>query len=134
MPVHVAAEKPLVIGQKSVIEGPCKTPPRGVVFEDDAQAGYFYAVEFGKSGERRVLDAVHVYDVANVAGDDRRVQVRLVWSLDGNKAALVIDDFTHAVFDFATHRGYSRQSFPGASGRWSTYDHKWSDRALDSLL
>ena len=134
MPLHVAADTQLKIGTKPVVLGPGKTPPRAVVFEDDSRAGYFYAVELGAGGERRVLDAVHIYDVGNVPEGERQVKLRLVWSLDGNKAALEIDGFTHAVFDFAAHRGYSRQSFPGAAGRWTTYDHAWSERPLDTLL
>ncbi|MBX7167762.1 MAG: DUF2251 domain-containing protein [Pirellulales bacterium] len=134
MPVHVALETALTIGKKTTVQGPWKTPPRGVVFEDDGQAGYFYAVEHRASGERKMLDAVQIYEARSVPAAERDVRLKLVWSLDGNKAALMINDFTHAVFDFHLHRGYSRQHYGKTPGRWSTYDHRWDEQALDSLM
>ncbi len=102
-------------------------------FEDDGETGYFYAVDLGRS-ENRILDAVHIYDVANVVDRDRPSTLSIAWSEDGTKCALLINGRPHAAFDFAAKRGYCRTNFPNfpihAEGRWLKSDHSWSDDAV----
>lgn len=105
----------------------------GAVFEDDGETGYFYAVDLTRS-ENRVLDAVHIYNVANVTDRDRPSVLSIVWSGDGMKCALLINEYPHAVFDFSAQRGFCRTNFPNFPDHnddcWRSSDHGWSDEAI----
>ncbi|MGA8869162.1 MAG: DUF2251 domain-containing protein [Candidatus Sulfotelmatobacter sp.] len=105
-------------------------------FEDDGETGYFYALDLSQSPDR-ILDAVHIYNVANVVDRDKPSQVEIVWSEDGLKCALLINHHPHAAFDFSARRGYCRTSFPNLKtpdgGAWATDDHSWSDEAVSWL-
>jgi hypothetical protein len=102
-------------------------------FEDDGEAAYFYAVDLSRPDDT-ILDAVHIYNVANVVDRDRLSTLSIVWSEDGAKCALLINGYPHAAFDFAAQRGYCRTNFPNfpneAQGIWRKSDHSWSDEAV----
>src|SRR5882757_4691576 len=102
-------------------------------FEDDGATGYFYAVDLTRS-DNVILDAVHIYNVKNVVDRDRPSSLSIVWSEDGTKCVLLINDYPHTAFDFAARQGYCRTNFPnfpnkGENG-WSSADHSWSDDAI----
>jgi hypothetical protein len=40
--------------------------PHSAFFEDDRETGYFYAMDLTRS-ENMILDAVHIYNVANLS-------------------------------------------------------------------
>jgi hypothetical protein len=105
----------------------------GAFFEDDGETGYFYAVDLTKS-DMMILDAVHIYNVANVVDRDRPSTLSIVWSEDGMNCALLINGYPHAAFNFAKLRGYCRTNFPNfpkqAHECWSSSDHSWSDDAV----
>ncbi len=81
-----------------------------------------------------ILDAVHIYNVKNIVDRDKPSILCIVWSEDGNKCALLINDYPHAAFDFVAKRGYCRTNFPNFShpGKdgWLRSDHSWSDDAV----
>ena len=53
-----------VRGEDNFIESLSPENNYGVVFEDDGETGYFYAVEKDKEGHGlKVLDALHIYEV-----------------------------------------------------------------------
>lgn len=90
-----------------------------VVFEDDTDTGYFYAMELHpETGEQRILDALHIYQVGE---DDTPAAgtLRIIWSTDWLKCALVIDKKCHAVFDFENQGGYNRSEFPPPNDMWT---------------
>jgi len=58
-------------------------------------------------------------------------QAQIVWSEDGLKAALLINRYPHAVFDFAGRRGYRRSGFPAPDPNWTKFDHAWDDSAQE---
>jgi len=109
------------------------THPYSAFFEDDGETGYFYAMDVDRS-ENMILDAVLIYNVANVSDRHRTSCLSIVWSDDGLKCALLINDYAHAAFDFATRRGYSRTNFPNfpttTQGCWPGSDHNWSAEAV----
>ena len=109
------------------------THPHSAFFEDDGETGYFYALDLTRSDEM-IVDAVHVYNVANVSDRDRESSISILWSAHGMNCALLINDFPHAAFDFAAKRGYCRSGFPNlpntSSGCWDSSDHHWSDEAI----
>ena len=88
------------------------------VFEDDEETGYFYAYDRAAPEDARILDACLIYTVANVVDRDRTSEVEVIWTDDGLKAALLINDFAHAVIDFTARRAYCRTNFPPPTGSW----------------
>ena len=102
-------------------------------FEEADETGYFYAVDLTRS-ERTILDAVHIYNVANVVDREKLFVAAIVWSADGHKCALLINDYPHAAFDFSSKRGFCRSNFPNfqepINEGWSSADHGWSDEAV----
>jgi len=107
----------------------------GAVFEEDNETGYFYALELPK---HTILDALHIYNIANVVDRDRPSTFSIVWSDDGSKCALLINNYPHGAFDFVAQRGYCRTNFPSfprqAEQAWQKYDHSWSDDAVSWLV
>lgn len=115
---------------------PCDSPTDRfqVVFEDDGTTAYFYALD-PSIGEQPIVDAVHIYDVSQVADRDRPCRASIAWSTDGRAAALSINGATHAVFDFSRKRGWCRTGFPSPSteGPWAQARHEWDEDA-DAIL
>ena len=123
-------------GDKSFMAEDSPNGQFSAFFEDEGDTGYFYAADLSKTDEA-ILDAVHIYNVANVVDKDRPSSLEIVWSSDGLKCALLINGFTHAAFDFVAKRGYCRTNFPNFPGQtkegWTQSDHRWSDDALSWL-
>ena len=107
--------------------------PYSAFFEDDGETGYFYALDRTRSNEM-IVDAVHIYNVADVSDHKRESIVSIVWSPEGMKSALLINGFPHAAFDYGAKRGFCRTNFPNSSnvatGGWDGTDHQWSDDAI----
>jgi hypothetical protein len=103
-----------------VIESDAGAMEYGVVFEDDGETGYFYARDFNIEGSLFV-DALHIYTVAGVRDADNPSFLRIVWSQDWKRAALLINDSPHAMFDFDNKIGYSVDEFPEPDSKsgWS---------------
>ena len=122
-------ERILKIGTPTVLEVESPVPPYKVVFEDDGETGYFYALDLSQPPDSQILDAMNIYDVAHMANRPQRRTIRVQWSRDGQRAALLLNDQPQAVFDFAGKRGYARSNFP-ATSRWSAAGHAWSASAM----
>jgi hypothetical protein len=104
------------------------------VFEDNGDTGYFYAYDRAAPEDARILDACHIYDAADVVDRDRRSEVTIFWSRDGLKAALLINDYAHAVIDFRARRAYCRSNFPPPTGQWRAEVRiPWNDALLAEL-
>ena len=129
MAAQLVAQETILVGKATTIEAPSPSEAFGVVFEDDGDTGYFYGLDFGRD-ENPIVDALHIYNVHTVTDRKKPSTVQIVWSQDGLKAALLINDQPHAVFDFAAHRGYCRTGFPPADKNWSDHTHDWSDEAM----
>jgi hypothetical protein len=101
------------------------------VFEDDGQTGYFYAYDRAAPEDMRILDACLIYKVANVVDRDRPSEVEIIWSDDGLKAALLINNYAHSVIDFGSQRAYCRANFPPPTGQWRAESRSpWNDSLL----
>ena len=129
MAVDLVAQETLKIGEKMVVEGPSPLGRYLLVFEDDGETGYLYGLDVTKS-DNPICDALHIYNVASVAERAKPSQFQIVWSRDGLKAALLINDYPHAIFDFEANRGYCRTGFPPADRNWTSHTHDWDDAAL----
>lgn len=101
------------------------------VFEDDGQTGYFYAYDRMAPEHARILDACHIYNVADLVDRTRSSEVEIIWTRDGLKAALLINSVAHAVLDFRAQRAYCRTNFPPPRGPWrASARSPWSDAVL----
>ncbi len=115
----------------------------GVVFEDDGQTAYFYAVEKDKEGAGlRVLDALHIRETGVEPAEDgpssdptqKPSKLQIVWSRDWMKSALVIDGFCHALFDFIAHGGHNINEFPPPNEFWTQGDRKLTMELMQRLF
>ena len=97
------------------------------VFEDDGDTGYFYAYDRNNS-QTPILDAVHIYNVANVVDKDRQSAAEILWSGDGLKAALLINGYPHAVINFGERCSYCRTGFPPPPSGWN--HGAWTDELM----
>lgn len=120
----------LIPGIPLVVFSESPSHPEGTVFEDDGETGYFYAVQ---PPDHKIYDGVSIYNVEAVVDRDRESWVEIMWSNDGFKSALFINDYPHAVFDFSSRRGYCRSNFPNFSTSnegWRRDAHCWDDAVM----
>ena len=111
-------------GQDLFLESSSPENRYGVIFEDDGEAAYFYAVEKDEQGEGlRVLDALHIHEPGDGAPSSP-TDLKLIWSRDWLKCALVLDGFVHALFDFENQGGYNINEFPPPNDFWTQGDRK----------
>jgi hypothetical protein len=133
---YLMQEQDWVAGQDLFIESFSPESRYGVVFEDDGEAAYFYAVE--KDGEGagvRVLDALHIHETDEEKDAGAKPSpLKIVWSRDWLKCALVIDGYCHALFDFEAHGGYNINEFPPPNDFWSKGDRKLTDELIQRLF
>lgn len=129
MAAVICLREQLRVGTNTVLECPAPNTHFGVVFEDDAETGYFYGLDLSREHPGQVVDALHIYNVHSVTDKEKPSLCEIVWAEDGLKAGLFLNGQPHAVFDFASRRGYCRNNFPAISD-WSK-THEWDDRALE---
>jgi len=147
---YLMQEQDWVAGQDLFIESFSPENHFGVVFEDDGEAAYFYAIEKDEQGEgMRILDALHIYESADReertdAGDPplgpkkdfaaKPADLKIVWTRDWKKCALVIDGYVHALFDFEAQSGYNINEFPPPNSIWTKGDRKLTDELIQQLF
>ena len=119
----------IVVGTPTLLESSSPTAPFAVMFEDEGDTGYFYALE--TELEQPIADALHIYDVSNVKDGHHPSEVKIAWSRDGLKAAVLINDYVHAVFNFESKQGFCRSGFPPPEAQWSVLGHEWNDEAYN---
>lgn len=104
-----------------------------VVFEDNGETGYFYAVD--RSNDLKVLDGLHIYNVADVADRHIPSTLKILWIEDESKVFLSINNYYHAVFDFKNKAGYCRNAFPESNSDWTkSNNRKLTDELLQELI
>jgi hypothetical protein len=132
MPATICLEETLNVGSDTYFESVSPQGRYGVVFEDNKDTGYFYALDMNRNGqENPILDALHIVNVQSVVDRDIPSTLQIAWSDDGLKAALIINKYLHAVFDFEAKRGYCRSSFPPPDERWTEHGHQWDDSVME---
>ncbi len=128
--LFLVAQETINVGEEKSIFGESHKGRFATVFEDDGETGYFYALDAEKS-DNQICDAVHIYNIKDVVDKDIPSKIEIVWSEDGLKSALLINDFPHAVFDFSAQRGYCRTNFPPSDENWTKFEHEWTDEAFE---
>jgi hypothetical protein len=112
--MHLGPEEKITVGTPdTIVDSTAAGGERSVIFEDDGTTGYFYAVRPG--AEMEILDALHVYDVADVADRHLPVKVQFVWDETWSAALLLINGYGHALYDFQRAAGFCRNAFPPAT-------------------
>jgi hypothetical protein len=120
------------IGSKTVLQSEAPSGAYSVVFEDDGDTGYFYALAPGAEA-LELLDALHVYNAeAELRGVD--CSLALIWSADALRAGLRLNGALWAVFDFERHKGWCRSEFPPPQGRWHGGERESWDPTLIDLF
>lgn len=128
----VHEEQMYKVGEDTFVDS-ITTSNLGVVFEDDGEVAYFYAVEMKE--EMNILDALHIYDVPSIIDREIPSSVKILWSEDLTKAFLSINDYYHAAFDFQNKAGYCRDGFPESNGQWTIVKERiLTDQLLEELV
>ncbi len=129
---YLMQEQKWTPGEDLFIESFASEGRWGVVFEDDGEAAYFYAVEKDENGGGlSILDALHIYEGGKGEGPK---PLLIIWAKDWMKCALVIDGYCHAIFDFKAHGGYNINEFPPPNDIWTKGDRKLTDELIRSLF
>jgi hypothetical protein len=100
-----------------------------VVFEDDGETGYVYALDARKD-EDSILDALHIYNTASVTEADADCLLEFVWSEDEGAVAVVIDDYAHAFIDFHHSLAMCANEFPPVAAPAFAQSHAWDEEAF----
>lgn len=127
-------EEEFIVGEDTFLDSVTPAKSHGVVFEDDLTTGYFYAI--GKLPGQEILDALHIYNVADVTYKARHCNIKIAWTDDWQFASLLINNYCHAIFDFKNKTGYSRNAFPPSNGKWKTNNERTvlTDELIEDLL
>lgn len=150
---YLMQEQAFVPGEDNFVESFTPENNYGVVFEDDGETAYFYAVEKDKDGSGlRVLDALHIYEADEfLAARDaiegaaaggppqgpagkKTSKLLIIWSRDWMKCALVIDGLCQAIYNFETQGGYNINEFPPPNNIWTRGDRKLTDELIRTLF
>ncbi len=139
---YLMLDREWVRGEDLFIESVSPENSFGVVFEDDGESAYFYAVERDPEGTAlQVLDALHIHEGTGEPGATEPgadpippAKLQIVWSRDWLKCALVIDGQCHALFDFEAHGGYNINEFPPPNEIWTQGDRKLTDEIVKRLF
>lgn len=81
-----------------------------VMFEDDGTTGYFYALR--NRPEPTLLDALHIYNVEDIADRQVPVLAGIIWNEAEDAAAFILNGYCHALYDFRQQAGFCRNGFP----------------------
>jgi hypothetical protein len=128
---YLLKEQAFVAGEELFVESSSSENNYAVVFEDDAETGYFYALQLDPAtGGQQILDALHIYEVNNIEPGKKPGLVKIIWSTDWLKCGLLINNYCHAVFDFANQGGYCRNEFPPPNEIWTQGSRTLTDEMV----
>ena len=124
-------EQTFTVGQDTFIDSTAENN-NAVIFEDNEETGYFYVVDINEN--LNILDALHIYNVANVVDRHKPSTVKILWTEDLTKAFLSINNYYHAVFDFKNKAGYCRNGFPNPNDSWTVIKERLlTDELINTL-
>lgn len=118
-------------GEKNVLESVSnKNSNYMLVFEDDGQTGYLCVLVMNNA-DNPIVDAMHIYNVENITDRKMKSHFNIVWTQDGTKGALFINDYCHAIVDFTENGAYNRNGYPPAEKNgWVKKGHDWDESKL----
>jgi hypothetical protein len=128
---YLLRDQSYTAGEDTFIECNSNENNYGVVFEDDTDTGYFYAIELEPgTGGQRIVDALHIYNLEDIPEEERNGVVKIIWSTDWWRCALIINNYCHAVFDFEHQGGYCRNEFPPPNEFWTKGSRTLTDEMV----
>ncbi len=83
---------------------------------------------------KNILDALHIYNIEEVPASQKKGTIRIIWSKDWQRCALIINNYCHAVFDFKNHGGYCRNEFPPPNSIWTKGDRKLTNEMVAAFF
>lgn len=132
----VGAEQPIIIGKKTTI---ITTSPKAVFsasFEGAEEGGALVVHEKGQKGEHDPY--FQIYRVGWIIDREKPVNIKIMWSSDGLKCALLANDYPQALYDFSKRRGYCRSAWgtdnedpTWPKDNWILRLPEWRDSALE---
>ena len=132
---YLLREQAYTAGESTFVECTNEENNFAVVFEDDTDTGYFYALEVEPgTGKQNILDAVHIYNLEEVPETARKGTIRIIWSKDWLRCALVINNYCHAIFDFQNQGGYCRNEFPPPNDIWTKGERKLTNEMVAAFF
>lgn len=132
---YLLREQAFTAGEDTFVESTSEENNYAVVFEDDTDTGYFYAIEVEPgTGKQNILDAVHIYNIEEVPEEHRKGNLKIIWSKNWLRCALIINNYCHAVFDFENHGGYCRNEFPPPNSIWTKGDRKLTNEMVAAFF
>jgi hypothetical protein len=131
---YLLKEETIIIGEECHFESQASDAHYVVIFEDDGETGYFYAGEKDPSTETlSIVDMVFIYDVESIPEQEKKSRLSIIWSTDWQRAALVIGDVCHAVFDFENRGGYNLAQFPPPH-LWTGHERKLTREMVSAFF
>ncbi len=125
---YLLKEQSFIAGEDTFINSASSENNYAVAFEDDTETGYFYALALNKvTGGQQILDALHIYEVGEIEPAKKPGKIKIIWSTDWLRCALVVNNYCQAIFDFANHGGYCRNAFPPPNDIWTKGDRTLTD-------
>ena len=132
---YLLREQAYTAGDNTFVECTNEENNFAVVFEDDTDTGYFYALEVEPgTGKQNILDAVHIYNLEEVPEQERKGTIRIIWSKDWLRCALIINNYCHAVFDFKNQGGSCRNEFPPPNDIWTKGERKLTNEMVAAFF
>jgi hypothetical protein len=126
-------EETFTVGHDTFFDSVSPISSFGVTFEDDLTTGYFYAVD--TKPDLQILDALHIYNVADVTDKDKPSKIQIAWSDNGKIASLLINGYCHAIFDFENEAGFCRNGFPESNEKWTRkQDRTLTDDMINEIF
>ncbi|MFW2177083.1 MULTISPECIES: DUF2251 domain-containing protein [unclassified Moraxella] len=107
--LHEEAE--YLVGTDTWLASDSPSSSFSIVFEDDEETAYFYALN-SDNKEQPIVDALHIYNVSDVTDKDIPSKAQLCWHENGLIGLLFINDYPHVIYDFEKKIGYSWKNFP----------------------
>ncbi len=132
---YLMQQQTIILGKDAFVESLSLENNYGVAFESNDETGYFYAIEIdNKTKEQRILDALHIYEIEEISKEKKQIDIKIIWTKDWLKAALILDDECHAIFDFEKHGGYNINEFPPPNSFWTKEERKLTDELIQQLF
>ena len=129
---YLLSDRAFTPGQEVFVDSVSEETPYAVAFEDDTDTGYFYALQVvdREKGEQRILDAVHIYNIEEIEASEKPWNLKIIWSKDWLRCALVINGNCQAVFDFEHQGGYNLNEFPPPNGLWTKGERQLTNEMI----
>ena len=103
----------------------------GVIFEDDGQGGYVYAI---KEDGSKILDALKLYDQGDAEKISEGDLLKILWHPRLKKVGVMYHGKIQAIFDIAKKESCCRTGFPLPNPSWcKSKNHCWDDNALSGF-